>query len=69
MGSRAFMTLPYAAGVLFGFALNRKITFGFRGDWIGALTRYVASQAIGYTINLAGLWLLVDRAGFRHEWV
>ena len=36
MGSRAAMSIAYCAGVLTGFVLNRKITFGFRGDQAGA---------------------------------
>lgn len=69
MGSRAAMSITYGAGVLTGFVLNCKITFGFRGDQVGALARYIASYGIGYAIDFTGLWLLVDRAGFRHEWV
>ena len=69
MGSRVAMSITYCVGVLIGFLLNRKITFGFRGDQVGALARYIASYAIGYAIDFAGLWLLVERAGFRHEWV
>lgn len=69
MGSRPAMTLTYVTGVLLGFALNRSITFRFRGGQIGALARYLASYAIGYAIDFGGLWLLVDQAGFRHQWV
>jgi putative flippase GtrA len=68
-GSRGAMSVTYCAGVLLGFVLNRKITFGFRGDQVGALARYIASYGIGYAIDFAGLWLLVERGGFRHEWV
>ena len=34
---------------------------------MGALRRYVASYALGYIINFAGLWLLVEKAGIAHE--
>ncbi len=61
------MTLCYCSGVLIGFVLNRKITFGFRGDRIGALARYFASYGVGYAINFVGLWLLVDCYGAPHE--
>lgn len=67
MGSRAAMTVTYVSGVLLGFVLNRRITFRYRGGNAGALTRYVASYAIGYLINLAALWLLVDHVGIAHE--
>jgi putative flippase GtrA len=67
MSSRAAMTITYLAGVLIGFALNRTITFGFVGNQLGALSRYVVSYVIGYVVNWIGLWLLVDVAGFRHQ--
>jgi putative flippase GtrA len=67
MGSRAAMTITYCAGVLIGFALNRRITFRFEGDNASALLRFVGAYAIGYAVNFAGLWLLVDRFGAPHE--
>ncbi len=69
MGSRAAMTLTYCSGVLIGFVLNRRITFRFDGDNGSALLRYFAAYAIGYVINFAGLWLLVDHCGVAHEFV
>jgi len=67
MGSRAAMTVTYCSGVLIGFLLNRKITFCYDGGNYGALLRYAATYGIGYAINFAALWLLVDCAGFAHE--
>ena len=67
MESRSAMTVTYCAGVLLSFALNRKITFRFRGDNGSALLRYAGAYAIGYVINFAGLWLLVDHYGIAHE--
>ena len=69
LGSRAAMTLTYATGVLLGFLLNRKITFNFSSMDKGALYRYIVSYAVGYGVNLLGLWLFVDLAGFSHELV
>ena len=67
MGSRASMTLTYCAGVLIGFILNRDITFRYYGRNVGALLRYIASYVIGYVINFATLWILVDKVGIAHE--
>ena len=69
MGSRAAMSITYCVGVLIGFLLNRKITFSFNGRDNAALFRYIVSYAVGYGVNLLGLWLLVDLAGFPHELV
>jgi putative flippase GtrA len=67
MGSRAAMSVTYCAGVLIGFALNREITFRYRGNDAGAMSRYVVSYAAGYVVDYVGLWLLVDYAGVAHE--
>ncbi len=66
MGVRAAMTLTYGLGVLIGFVLNRKITFRYRRGDVGALPRYLASYLVGYVINLAALWWLVDHEGISH---
>jgi putative flippase GtrA len=67
MGSRVAMSVTYCAGVLIGFALNREITFRYRGTDAGAMPRYVVSYAAGYVVDYLGLWLLVDYAGVAHE--
>jgi putative flippase GtrA len=69
LGSWTAMTLTYCSGVLVGFVLNRQITFRYRRGDPDALLRYIATYVIGYTINLAGLWLLVEQAGISHELV
>jgi len=67
IGNRVAMTITYGAGVVIGFAFNRRITFRFEGDNASALLRFMGAYAIGYVINFGGLWLLVDRAGAPHE--
>jgi putative flippase GtrA len=61
------MTVSYCAGVLIGFALNRRITFRFEGASGSALLRYICAYGIGYAINFVGLWLLADHYGIPHE--
>ena len=67
LGHLAAMTVAYCSGVVAGFVLNRRFTFGFEGDKSVAFVRYVAAYLAGYFINLAALWLLVDRLGVPHE--
>jgi putative flippase GtrA len=67
MNSLAAMTLTYCFGVLLGFIINRKITFGHQGNEAGALLRYILSYLVGYIYNCIALLLLVDYAGYPHE--
>lgn len=59
----AAMTASYACGVAFGFAAHRRWTFDYRGPGATAAVRYLLAYAGGYALNLAGLHLLVERAG------
>jgi putative flippase GtrA len=67
LGSFAAMTVTYCSGVVMGFLLNRRFTFGFEGRKTAALIRYVGAYLFGYLVNFAGLWLLADRGGIPHE--
>ena len=67
LGHLEAMTVSYCLGVVAGFALNRRFTFGFEGDKSVAFARYVAAYLIGYFLDLAALWLLADRLGVPHE--
>lgn len=69
VGHKLAMSLIYAAGVLQTFILNKKWSFQFGGATNPALARYVTSYAFGYIVNFLGLWLLVDLAGWPHQWV
>ena len=42
LGSFAAMTVTYCSGVVMGFALNRRYTFGFGGDGGAAFLRYLS---------------------------
>lgn len=57
---RAAMSVVYCVGTVLGFVLHRRWTFRNQGAWRRAFGRYVAAYAIGYLLNLVGLWLLVD---------
>jgi putative flippase GtrA len=60
----AASALGFCAGALNGYRLNRAWTFdGARGG-LGTGARYVIVQLAGLALNMAGVWLAVERAGF-----
>ena len=61
------MTASYAAGVMLGFFMNRRITFGHDGRPAGPLLRYAVAYAAGYLVNLVGLWWLVNVMMVPHQ--
>lgn len=61
------MTLVYILGVLLGFTLNRNWAFRHHGHISHGFIRYLVMYAVGYLINLIGLYLLVDIAGYPHQ--
>jgi putative flippase GtrA len=60
-------TASFAAALIVGFALNRKVTFASTGDSRLSLCRYLVSYAIAYLADLAGLHVFVTRAGYSPE--
>jgi putative flippase GtrA len=50
--------LGYLTGLLLGFLLNRRWTFGWRGATLHALGRYALSFAVAYSVNLTCLLIL-----------
>lgn len=64
----AASALGYAAGVINSFVINRRWTFGVRGD--GATTefaKFLVVNLVSMTINLVLLQLLVDRHAMNPE--
>jgi putative flippase GtrA len=66
---KAAMSIGYAIGVVHGFAVNRRWTFGQCGAGTAAFARYLTAYAIGYIANFAMLVALVDGAGLPHQLV
>ena len=67
IGHKIAMTLMFLTGVAITFVLNRGWSFQVQHPAPGALMRYCITYAAGYVVNLAGLMLLVDGLGFRHD--
>ena len=63
------MTLVYLLGVLQGFWGNHRWTFARSGPASPALLRYGLAYALGYAVNLAGLWVFAREMSYRHEYV
>ena len=63
------MTGLYALGVLQTFVFNRSWTFRYRGSAPKSLWKYVLAYLSGYFVNLAILYVFVDRLGFYHAYV
>lgn len=59
----------YALGVLQTFVFNRSWTFKHRGSAPKSLWKYALAYLSGYFINLAILYVFVDRLGFYHAYV
>jgi len=67
IGPKLAMTLLYALGVIQTFFFNKRWSFRHGGTDGPAFVRYCASYVIGYGLNLAALWVLVDRLGYAHQ--
>lgn len=61
------MTLLYAVGVAQTFIFNKRWSFRHAGAHGTAFVRYCIAYAAGYFINLAVLFILVDRLGYAHQ--
>jgi putative flippase GtrA len=60
LGDVAANALGYAVGIILGFALNRRWTFGHRGSMLPALGRFLLVLAIAYAANLAVVVFIAD---------
>lgn len=57
------MTVSYGIGMVVSFVGNRKWTFSHRDSLIPTLVRFVVANLVGYGVNFALLWLLVNQLG------
>lgn len=69
LAPKVAMTTVYVAGVALGFLANRHWTFEHSGPARSALVRFLCAYAVGYVVNLVGLYVGIDVLGLRHEWV
>lgn len=69
VGHKTTMTLLYAVGVSLTFVFNRNWTFSHQGHVTKSFIAYLLTYALGYVLNLVALYVLVDKFGFRHQWI
>lgn len=67
LGPKSAMTLLFALGMLQTFVLNKCWTFQHHGFARVAFVKYGLVYALGYVVNLAALFLLVDQLGLPHQ--
>lgn len=67
MGPKIAMTLLFAAGVAWTYALNRIYTFRHPGEMRRSAIRYLGVYAVAYAGNLASMYILVDVARLPHR--
>jgi putative flippase GtrA len=61
------ISLLYLTGASIGFWGNRRITFRHEEKGMAVGFRYILAHGAGYLINLAILYVLVDRLGYPHQ--
>lgn len=66
---REAVSLLYFAGMLISFIGNRSFTFAYKGSTVRSGIRFIALYIMGYFMNLALLFVMVDRLGYAHELV
>ena len=69
IGHKFAMTLVYATGVFLTFIFNKNWTFGHKRHISSTFIRYVSIYAIGYLLNLGGLYFWVDKLGYSYKLV
>lgn len=68
-GPKTAMTLVFVAGTCATFYFNKSWSFRSRASCGPALLKYFALYGFAYVLNWLGIWLLVDKFGYAHEWV
>jgi putative flippase GtrA len=69
LGHKAAMSLLFAVGTLQTFLFNKRWTFARRGFLQASFVKYVTAYTAAYLLNLAALFIFVDRFGFAHQFV
>ena len=61
------VTLMYPVGALTAYLGHARYAFTYRGGHAGGLSRYVIAHLIGYTANIALLYVFFDRLWYPHQ--
>lgn len=69
LGPKTAMTGLYITAALVNFFVNRRWTFRATASMQRSATRFLLMIIFGYFINLIGLYVCVDLAGWPHQLV
>ena len=61
------MSVLYVVTAFVSFLGNRKLTFAYKGGFLGSGLRFSIAHFLGYLINLGLLFVLVDKFGYPHQ--
>jgi putative flippase GtrA len=61
------VTLLYPIGVLTGYFGHARYAFGYQGNGVHGLARYLMAHLTGYVLNLTLLYVFSDRLGISHQ--
>lgn len=61
------VTLMYPIGALAGYFGHARYAFAYRGGHASGILRYVGAHLVGYTANIALLYVFFDRLGYPHQ--
>lgn len=63
------VAICYPCAMLVSFLGNKKYTFQFTGGLTGSGLRFILAHICSYAINLAMLYVFVDKLGYMHQLV
>lgn len=69
VGHKLAMSILFCLGTAQTFVFNKQWSFQYRHRDRTVMLRYLATYCLGYLINLAALFVLVDYARFPHAQV
>ena len=69
IGPKTSMSVLYAIGATIGFVSNRRWVFAHDEKALISMVRYWIAHTVGYGINFALLYSLVDVLGYPHRLV
>ena len=61
------MSVIYVLTAFFSFLGNRSLTFAYKGGFLGSGLKFSIAHLFGYLINLALLFVFVDKIGYPHQ--
>jgi putative flippase GtrA len=61
------MSVLYIATAIVSYLANKRLTFRYKGGFLGSGIRFSVAHFLGYLINFGLLYILVDKLGYPHQ--